>query len=360
MNARRLLYSLIYGPRLAPSDPSLKNRVRGLFEEIEYRDGTLTLSGWMLLPRERLHAISIVIDQEHRHEVRMHDREDLAAAFPFIAHARHGGFTASVPVTLDGERLVDISLVAGIDGKPVGDMAAWYSPAVPFKIPPPVLMKRVTGSDSRPFFRASSFQSFRDLWDAVRRWREPASIRAALDWGCGCGRVMNTLSHLSGVSALHGCDIDAEAIGWCRENFRDVQFSVNPPAPPTAYPDNAFDLVIGNSVLTHLTKELQLRWLSEMRRILAPGGLCLVSVLGDYATTFTRPDSRVRYILSRDGLFDEWKDASLEGVAPEGYYRDTLQTQTYTRRAFQPYFETLEYLEGGWLKFQDLVVMRKT
>lgn len=359
MSARRILHSLIYGARLAPIDASLKNRVRGLFEELDYRDGTLTISGWMLLPREQLHAISVVIDKTRQCQAQMREREDLAVAFPFIAHARQGGFTASVPMNLDVGALVDISLVAGVDGKPAGSMAAWYAPGVPFRIPPSDLMKRVTGSDSRSFFCASSFQSFRDLWDVVCSWREPGSIRVMLDWGCGCGRVVNTFRSLSGVRGIHGCDIDAEAIGWCRQNFSDVQFSVNPALPPTTYPDSAFDLVIGNSVLTHLTKNLQLLWLDEMRRILAPGGLCLASVLGDFATSFSRPDARVRYILTRDGLFDEWKDASLEGVAPEGYYRDTLQTQAYTRNAYEKYFEILDYVEGGWLKFQDLVVMRK-
>ncbi len=113
---RRFLYSLIYGSRLAPIDPALKNRVRGLFEAIDYRDGTLTLSGWMLLPRERLHSISVVVDKRHRCQAQMRDREDLAAAFPFIAHARHGGFTVSLPLDLDRGARVDISVEAGLDG----------------------------------------------------------------------------------------------------------------------------------------------------------------------------------------------------------------------------------------------------
>jgi len=359
MGARRILYSVIYGPRLAPVDPSLKDRIRGVFEELDYRDGTLTVGGWMLLPRAPLDSISVVIDNKPAGQARMRERQDLAAAFPDMPHAAHAGFTASVPASFDGEAPADISLVASVDGKPVGDMAAWYSPKVPFRIPPANLMKRDTGSDSEAFFRATSFQSFRDLWEVVCRWRRPTSIRATLDWGCGCGRLENTFRSLSSSTGLHGCDIDAEAIAWCRQNFDDVQFSVNPSVPPTGFSDSAFDLVIGNSVLTHLTKELQLRWLEEIQRILAPGGLFLASVHGDFANSFCRPDARVRYILARHGLFDEWKDASLKGVAPEGYYRDTLQTQAYTRNVYRQYFEILDYVEGGWLKFQDLVVMRK-
>jgi SAM-dependent methyltransferase len=357
--AKRILYSLIYGGRLAPIDRSLSNRVRGVFEEMDYTDGILTISGWMLVTRQPLHVIWVVIDRERRCQAQMRERGDLAAAFPFIPHARQAGFTASVPMSLDADTLLDVELVAEVGGKPVGSMAAWYSTAVTFRIPPAELMKRVTGADNRSFFCSTSFQTFRDLWDVVGRWRDPATVRTMLDWGCGCGRALNTFTSLSGLREIHGCDIDTDAIAWCSTNFDGVQFSVIPPEPPTAYADNAFDLVIGNSVLSHLTKDLQLSWLEEMRRILAPGGLCLASVLGEFATSFSRPDSRVRYLLEKNGLFDEWKDASLEGVAPAGYYRDTLQTQAYTRNAYGQYLEILDYIEGGWLKFQDLVVMRK-
>jgi SAM-dependent methyltransferase len=359
-DARRFLYSLIYGPRLAAADPALKNRVRGLFQELDHRDGMLHIAGWMLLPRAPLDSIAVVIDGKHATQALRRERPDVADAFPDIAHAGRTGFTAAVPVSLDPDQMVDIHLVANAGGKPAGHMAAWYSPNVRFRIPPADLMKRVTGSDDTAFFCASSFQSFRDLWDVVRRWRQPASIATALDWGCGCGRLVNTLRSLSPLEAVHGCDIDAQAIDWCRQNFADVRFSVNPRVPPTEYLDNTFDLVIGNSVLTHLTEELQVRWLEEIRRITAPGGLCLASVHGDYANSFCRADARVRYILARDGIFDEWRDESLKGVAPDDYYRDTLQTQGYTRRVYRKYLEILDYVEGGWLKFQDLVVMKKT
>lgn len=357
---RRALYALIYETRLPPPAAAVKDRVRGFFEEISYRSGTLAVSGWMLLPREPLQSISVFIDGRYVGEAAASDRQDLTDAFPFIPHAGRAGFAVSVPMDLaqiDGT--VDVNLVANIDGKPVGNMDAWFLPAMPFRVPPAHLLRRVSGTDNETSFRATSFQSFRDLWSVVGKWREPGTLRAMLDWGCGCGRLINAFGHLSTIGDINGCDIDAEAIAWCRANFSGVRFSVNPPVPPTEYPDNAFDLVIGNSVLTHLTRDLQLAWLDEMRRITAPGGLCLASVLGESATFYSRPDSRVRFILSKSGIFDEWKDISLDGVAPQGYYRDTLQTRKYTLATYQKYFEILDYVEGGWLKFQDLVVMRK-
>lgn len=357
---RKALYALIYETRLTPTAAAAEDRVRGLFEEISYRSGTLTVSGWMLLPREPLESISVFIAGRHVGEAAVRDRQDLVDAFPFIPHAGRAGFAVSLPMDLapiDGS--VDLSLVAMINGKPVDSMDAWFLPALPFRVPPAHLLQRVTGTDNETFFRATSFQSFRDLWSVACKWREPGTLRSMLDWGCGCGRLINTFGHLSTIGDINGCDIDAEAIAWCRANFSGVRFSVNPPVPPTEYADNTFDLVIGNSVLTHLTMDLQLAWLDEMRRITAPGGLCLASVLGESATYYSHPDPRVRFILSKAGLFDEWKDISLDGVAPPGYYRDTLQTRAYTVATYGKYFEILDYLEGGWLKFQDLVVMQK-
>ena len=180
-----------------------------------------------------------------------------------------------------------------------------------------------------------------------------------LDWGCGCGRVINMFLNLSEIPEIHGCDIDTEAIGWCKDNFSNARFLVNPPTPPTEYPDNFFDLVIGNSVFTHLTRDIQLAWLEEMKRIIAPGGLFLASVHGEFAMYFSFLILPAKNILAKKGIYDMLKDANLDGIAPEGYYRATFQSQEYTKKEYGRYFEILEYVERGWMNYQDLVVMKK-
>jgi hypothetical protein len=42
-----------------------------------------------------------------------------------------------------------------------------------------------------------------------------------------------------------------------------------------------FDIVTSWSVLTHLRRDVQLDWLKEMSRIIAPGGLFSASVSGE-------------------------------------------------------------------------------
>jgi hypothetical protein len=43
-----------------------------------------------------------------------------------------------------------------------------------------------------------------------------------------------------------------------------------------------------------------------------------------------------------------------------GAYRDTYQTQSYTREVFGRWFDILEYVERGAGNNQDLIVLRKS
>jgi SAM-dependent methyltransferase len=104
---------------------------------------------------------------------------------------------------------------------------------------------------------------------------------AILDWGCGCGRVLRHWARLEGPS-IFGCDINPKMVAWCRANLSFADVTLNDVAPPLPHADSSFDLVYAFSVITHLTEELQQRWLAECRRILAPGGFLLVSTLGEY------------------------------------------------------------------------------
>lgn len=79
---------------------------------------------------------------------------------------------------------------------------------------------------------------------------------------------------------IHGGDIDAVNIGWCRENIPDVDFRLLPLMPRTDYEDGYFDVVFGISVFTHLREEIQDAWLQELARIVKPGGYAMLSVMG--------------------------------------------------------------------------------
>ena len=77
-----------------------------------------------------------------------------------------------------------------------------------------------------------------------------------------------------------GCDIDGPSVDWIESKlspqFRAFRVEEN---PGIDWPDNSFDLIWATSVFTHLTDSWA-GWLSELNRVLKPGGLLMTSILG--------------------------------------------------------------------------------
>ena len=60
-----------------------------------------------------------------------------------------------------------------------------------------------------------------------------AKAGALLDFGCGCARVLRFMARCADNVTLHGADIDAAAIDWCRRHLDYARFHVLPIAPPS-------------------------------------------------------------------------------------------------------------------------------
>ena len=106
--------------------------------------------------------------------------------------------------------------------------------------------------------------------------------------------------------------------------------------------------MVSSSVFTHLTENVLQLWLEEMRRIITPGGLFLASVK-------SFDDANI----PASGISDEALDGMLDGIAPAGYYRGTVQSREYTVNRWSRHFEILDFIEDGLEGSQDLVVMRR-
>lgn len=55
----------------------------------------------------------------------------------------------------------------------------------------------------------------------------------------------------------------------------------------------------------------------------------------------------------------EIQDATLDGIAPAGYYRATFQSRSYTERHWGTNFEILDYRARAIVDYQDLVILRR-
>jgi SAM-dependent methyltransferase len=182
-----------------------------------------------------------------------------------------------------------------------------------------------------------------------------------LDWGCGCGRTSQLMTHI-GIANLVGVDIDQDNVQWCKDNIKGATFYPFPYYPPTELADESFDVVYGISVMTHLTEETHKAWLQEIRRILRPGGFALLSVRGSVYHHLSKSRGvEVNNLIAQvehEGFVDLHQDSALaEVISEQEYYRAAFCSRGYIRRVWSQYFHVIDIVEG--LVLQDMIVLQK-
>lgn len=129
------------------------------------------------------------------------------------------------------------------------------------------------------------------LLDHLVRHAELKPHERVLDVGCGAGRGAFALaSYLNETGSYLGFDTYPFGVDWCRENITplrpnfqfelvDVYSGVYNPfssvkASELRFPcdDASFDVVVLNSVFTHMLPEDMAHYLEEIARVLSPGG----------------------------------------------------------------------------------------
>jgi len=117
-----------------------------------------------------------------------------------------------------------------------------------------------------------------DLWaEHMARYAFAARLasgRRVLDSGCGTGYGVNELAR--SAAWVVGADIASEATDYARTHSAQINTAyLQASAKALPFSAGAFDLVTAFEVIEHLASWREL--LSEARRVLAPGGLFLVS-----------------------------------------------------------------------------------
>jgi SAM-dependent methyltransferase len=345
--------------RPAPADRQRLPGALGKIEGVVIAEVWGAVDGWIVHPEHPLDRVRMMLNGALMGEADLDERADVAEFFPPVPHARICHFLAQGPVrNLQGKPLY-LEAIGLSGGREVVQTEDYWPGDDTLAIPAPAegLRKRVAGIGDETSFRRSGYGIAGQLLAAVREFLPGMERPRVLDWGCGSGRATRYMRVFWPGLPLTGCDIDVQAIEWCRQNIGDVRFDVTGPFPPLPYPDGAFDAVIGSSVMTHLAGPVQMQWLHEIRRVLAPGGVFVTSVLGSLASVGL--PEQFRAVLARDGMMDQKHDEALDGVAPAGYYRSTYQSEAYTRRQWRRVLPVLDYRVGGLNNFQDLVVMRR-
>jgi len=103
----------------------------------------------------------------------------------------------------------------------------------------------------------------------------PAGGRAHLDFGCGGGRFLNSLSG-KGIARLVGVDISAGAAARARRDFPALEIVHVRKTIPLPFEDGCFASATLLDVLEHVYEQPAL--LAELHRVLVPGGPLIVTV----------------------------------------------------------------------------------
>jgi SAM-dependent methyltransferase len=102
---------------------------------------------------------------------------------------------------------------------------------------------------------------------------EARSGDRVLDLGCGDGTFTAALA--PNVAEVVGAEVAEAAVRRARRRHPAVAFELVPVDGSLPFPDGAFDLVWSTEVIEHVADTA--RWLSEVRRVLAPAGRLLLT-----------------------------------------------------------------------------------
>jgi ubiquinone/menaquinone biosynthesis C-methylase UbiE len=128
---------------------------------------------------------------------------------------------------------------------------------------------------------------YEELWERLPDELDPPDVmrRAAfaranvqpgervLDLGCGQGDLTAVLAE-AGARPL-GVDVADAPLRRARHRHPELSFELAPIDGPLPFADGTFDVVWASEVIEHVADTA--RWLSEVRRVLVPGGRLLVT-----------------------------------------------------------------------------------
>lgn len=164
------------------------------------------------------------------------------------------------------------------------------------------------------------------LADLVRR--AGCTGGAALDVGCGDGRGTHELAtRLGPAFTWTGVDFSERAIAFAHLMAADLRFEVQD-GERLDVPDATYDLVVAREVIEHVPPPEVASFVAELRRVLQPGGLLVVTtpttnrrVPEKHFQHFT--EATLRHALEQGGAFAVERVEGL-GWFPSGRRRERV------------------------------------
>jgi ubiquinone/menaquinone biosynthesis C-methylase UbiE len=102
-----------------------------------------------------------------------------------------------------------------------------------------------------------------------------------LDYGCGDGLMTACFEAIFPKASVHGIDPSLKSIEVARKNYKNLLFAhLEGDAMP--YESDSFDLISAAGVFHHIPFEEHDKWLTEIFRVLRPGGTFVLFELNPF------------------------------------------------------------------------------
>jgi len=222
-----------------------------------------------------------------------------------------------------------------------------------YPLPPPDLRVLVAGTPSAEWFVNFGEAMFQTIVSLLRQQAVPAeNLRAVLEFGCGCGRVLRYWDRVHGPT-IYGTDYNPRLIAWCRANLPFATTDVNQLQPPLSYADQSLDFIYVISVFTHLAPESQMAWINELTRILTPGGYLLITTHGESFRHKMRPTELAAFEAGQ--LVVRFEETSGTNLC------SAYHPQAYVRSHLAQGYEICQFVPAGQQEaiHQDIYLLRK-
>jgi ubiquinone/menaquinone biosynthesis C-methylase UbiE len=207
----------------------------------------------------------------------------------YMSGAKWLWFGAGAAATLAGVHVALVALACALGGASLLGFVAHRLHGGPMKID-------ATGERSKVIHRARGYDFL--VWALMlgreRTFREKTldlvhlvEGESVLDVGCGTGTLAIAAKYRVGnLGKVTGIDASPEMIGRAKKKARKKGVEVNfqtAAAQSLPFQDAAFDVVLSTVMLHHLPHEARPMCISEIRRVLRPGGRLLVIDFGGSA-----------------------------------------------------------------------------
>lgn len=245
--------------------------------------------------------------------------------------------------------------------------------------PPEAVQVRTTGRSGRGALGET--YRFYHLCDEtfIERGVALGSSSRVLDFACGWGRITRFFLRDVPLDRLYGLDVMEEFIDLCENTFANGNFKVCNPWPPCGLETGFLTHIVGYSIFSHLSELACERWMEEFHRLLAPGGMLVLTTRSreflDYCQSL-RESGAVAYGGALGRMFPDFDtprsaydagqfvhanplELSGGGKMNSSFYGESFIPESYAARAWADRFKLLEYRGDSGPDFQASMIFER-